>query len=373
VSAASEVPQDPKEFRRQVRDLLQRSGSDRDPWQYFRDRSGAKNLYLELGRRGWLSISWPVSEGGLGRTLDFEFTLWDEMAYARAAKPPIGAAIVAHSIMGHATAEQKARFLPGIARGEITFSLGYSEPEAGSDLTGLRAHARRDGDKYVVSGEKRWTSDAHHADLLWLLCRTGALESRARGLSLLIVDLPSPNIEIRPIMTLDGHRVNEVRLNEVVVPVGNRIGDENGAWKIIQEALAQERHLQVLPGRLRRDMDDLIEWARTSGVLGDDAARRELALFAAGVDAVSESARLIVESMIRGDDPSTLAACQKIVGTHLMQEIARFPLEHGDSGQLVTGSPFEFLWRECVLETVAGGTSEVMAGMVARRALGLWA
>ena len=147
-----------------------------------------RRLYRALGERNWLALAWPEEAGGLGWPPVYEFILWDELAYARAARPPIGSGIVAKTIIAHGTDEQKQRFLPGLRTGELFFSLGYSEPEAGSDLGGLRTRAVRDGDHYVVNGEKRWTSAAHRADFLWLLCRTGTLESRARGLTLLIVD-----------------------------------------------------------------------------------------------------------------------------------------------------------------------------------------
>jgi alkylation response protein AidB-like acyl-CoA dehydrogenase len=361
-------------FRQQVSEFLAETSTARDPMQYFKDRSGVTaELYRELGNRGWLSISWPPAEGGLGKPASFEFALWDEMAYARAARPPIAAGIVARSIIEHATDSQKARLLPGIAAGTLSFALGYSEPEAGSDLAGLRTRAQIDGESYIVTGEKRWTSDAHHADYLWLLCRTGALENRARDLTLMVVDLASPNIETFPIETLDGHQVNEVRLEEVIVPIENRIGEEGRAWEIIQQALARERHLQILPGRLRRDFDELVRWAEDSGTASREDVRERLALMAAGIDAVSATARKIVEGVSAGADTSVLAAGQKIVGTSLMQEIARFPLAWGDTRQLIGDAPFEFMWRECVLETIAGGTSEVMAGIIARHALGLWA
>jgi len=367
-----QLPATAEDFRGEVAAFLSETAEHRDPWQYFRDRSGATaDLYRDLGQRGWLSVSWPVSDGGGGRSADFEFALWDEMAYARAARPPISGGLVARSIIDHASAVQKAWLLPGIADGSVSFALGYSEPEAGSDLTGLRSRAVRDGDAYVVTGEKRWTSDAHHADFLWLLCRTGTTESRARGLSLLVVPMSSAGIEVFPIETLDGHRLNEVRLTDVVVPAENRIGEEGGAWTIIHAALARERHLQVLPGRLRRDFEELCSWAARSGHSGRGDVQRRLSFLAACTDAIAATARSILGRIMLDQDTSLIAARQKIVGTWLIQQIARLPLEVGDARQLVVGEPFEFMWRECVLETIAGGTSEIMAGLVARRALGL--
>jgi alkylation response protein AidB-like acyl-CoA dehydrogenase len=372
VKAFDDIPETEDEFRRVVAAFLEATSRDRDPWQYFHDRSGATaDLYREIGRRGWLSISWPIEEGGSGRSPFFEFVLWDEMAYARAARPPIAAGFIARSIIEHGSQRQKASLLPGIADGSLSFALGYSEPEAGSDLTSLRTRAYLDGDHYVVTGEKRWTSDAHHADFLWLICRTGTSESRARGLTLLVVPMSSPGIEVYPIETLDGHQLNEVHLTEVLVPAENRIGDEGDGWKIVQGALARERHLQLMPGRLRRDFEELADWARAGGFDTKDYVTTRMTILNAWVDAVASTAQTIVGQTAANADTAVTAARQKIVGSWLIQEIARLPMEVGDARQLVVGQPFEFMWRESFLETIAGGTAEVMAGMVARRALGL--
>jgi 3-oxocholest-4-en-26-oyl-CoA dehydrogenase alpha subunit len=366
------VPATESEFRAAVRELLAETAGERGEHQYFMDRSGpTAELYRALGERGWLAVSWPESAGGAGRPPQFEFAMWDELAYARAARPSIAVGLIGRSIIDAGTEAQRARLLPGIAAGQLSFSLGYSEPEAGSDLTGLRTRAVRDGDQYVVTGEKRWTSDAHHADYLWLLCRSGTLEQRSQGLTLLVVDTRSPGITVNPIPTLDGHNLNEVRLDEVVVPVENRIGEEGEAWTMIQEALARERHLQILPGRVRRDYEQLCEWAASTGFDQDRGVRARLAAIGGWLDVISTTAGLIVDDVAAGRDTAVMAARQKVVGTALMQEIGRLPLEVGDARQLVEGEPFEFMWRESILETVGGGTTEIMLSILSRRALGL--
>ncbi|HEY9555438.1 MAG TPA: acyl-CoA dehydrogenase family protein, partial [Acidimicrobiales bacterium] len=170
-------------FRREVTAFLDGTKDRRDRFQIFKDRGGAtQELYQAIGERGWLSLTWPEAVGGQDRPVVFELLLWDEMAYARAARPPVGAGLVARTILDHGTRWQHEAFLTGARSAADGFSLGYSEPEAGSDLTGLRTRARLDGDTYVVSGEKRWTSDAHTARWLWLLCRTGPQEARSDGL-----------------------------------------------------------------------------------------------------------------------------------------------------------------------------------------------
>jgi alkylation response protein AidB-like acyl-CoA dehydrogenase len=358
-------------FRREVRDFIGSLGEaggffiEADLSEWLR----CKEIFAALAAKNWLALSWPREYGGEARSPVYEAILWDELAYARVARPPFSAGIVAKAIMAAGSEAQKRQYLEPIRRGELHFALGYSEPEAGSDLTGLRTRAVRDGDTYVVTGEKRWTSLGHVADKLWLLCRTGTLESRARGLSILIVDMDSPGISIRPIYLMDGGRVNEIHLSEVVVPIGNRIGDENSGWSIISQSLAVERHVQFAPNRLVRDMEDLREWAAEHGLLDDlrfVGKLRELEVKVAGARALSLR---MIAAVGGGRDTTVLAAANKLYFTELCQEIARVPVEFNVPEALISGTMVEFLWRQSILETLGGGTSEIMRGIVARRGL----
>jgi alkylation response protein AidB-like acyl-CoA dehydrogenase len=359
-------------FREEVRAFL---AAHADVRSFFAHEGQAdvdqRRLYRALGERNWLAIAWPPEAGGLGMPPVYEFILWDEMAYARAARPPIGSGIVAKTIIAHGTDEQKQRFLPGLRAGELFFSLGYSEPEAGSDLGGLRTRAVRDGDRYVVNGEKRWTSAAHRADFLWLLCRTGPLESRARGLTLLIVDRHSPGITISPIPALDGERFNEVRLDDVEVPVENRVGEENGAWKMIVDSLATERHVQFSPKRVRRDFEDLVAWVRGAELAEDPVVRHHLAGLAVEVAEVEALTLEMLQAVQDGRSAVVEAAANKLWGSEVCQRIARLATELGAPDALVRDTELEFLWRQTMSETIGGGTSEIMRGLIARNALGL--
>jgi alkylation response protein AidB-like acyl-CoA dehydrogenase len=274
---------------------------------------------------------------------------------------------VAKTLIAHGTPDQRDRFLPGIRAGVISFALGYSEPEAGSDLAGVRTRALREGDRYVVNGEKRWTSDAHNSDYLWLLCRTGALEEHSRGLTLLMLDLHAPGVDIRAIPTIDGHRLNEVFLYDVAVPVDDRVGDEGDAWGLIREALAVERHLQLLPGRVERDLRDLQEHVATTG----HECANELAALEVDVAEVRALALRTLELMERGDDTTVAAACTKLLGTTVSQHIARLGMERGWPELADEDDPLRFLWSQTVMETIAGGTSEILRGVISRQALGL--
>jgi alkylation response protein AidB-like acyl-CoA dehydrogenase len=332
--------------------------------------SGTKALYRAVADKGWLAAGWPKDQGGLGSPA-CEYILWDEMAYARAARPPLGAGIVAKTIIRHATDAQRARWLPPIKKAEIFFSLGYSEPEAGSDLAGLRTRAERSGDRYLVTGEKCWTSYAQDSDYLWLLCRTGPQEARAKGLSLMILDLRAKGVTVRPLPTLDGEQLNHVYLEEVEVPVEHRIGPENGAWALVREALAVERHVQFPPKRLLRDLEDVVAFAKQRGLAGDPIVRDRLARLRAEVMEVEMLGLLALESALKGKSGGVEAASNKLLGSELSQKIARSAVELGGPEALAKGSMIEFLWRQSTWETIGGGTSEIMRGVIAREGLGL--
>lgn len=334
---------------------------------------GVRALYRRLGEKGWLSLTWPKELGGLELPPVYEFLLWDEMAYARAARPPLGSGIVAHTIISHGTPDQRARFLPGLRAATTMFSLGYSEPEAGSDLGRVRTRAVLDGDAYVLDGEKRWTSGGHRADYLWMLCRTGTLESRSKGLSLFVVDRTSPGISVWGVPTLDGERFNEIRFDRVRVPVENRIGAENEAWALITAALATERHVQFPPSRCRRDFEDLVAWARANGRAEEPVVRQRLTELAVGLAEAQAHGLLMLSAVEAGRPAAVEAARNKLAGSELAQQIARTALDLGASDALVSDTWLEFLWRQSLCESIGGGTSEIMRGVIARTALGLGA
>lgn len=332
---------------------------------------GVAAFFRALGAKGWLSLGWPIEHGGLGRSPVWEYILWDEAAYARVARAPLDAGIVAKSIARWGTDAQRAEWLPPIRRGDCAFSLGYSEPEAGSDLAGLRTRAERRGDAYLLTGEKCWTSYAEHTDWLWTLARTGAPDSRGRGLSLFIVDLHAPGVAVEPLPLLDGEQLNAIRLDAVSVPVERRIGPEDGAWTILGEALADERHVQFPPGRLRRDLEEIAALVRTHGLAHDAVARRMLADLVVAVQEAEMHALRVLDATLHGRSGTVAAAANKIAHTETAQAIARAALDLlGAEGRIV-GAPPEFLWRQSLWETIGGGTSEIMRGVVAKHDLGL--
>lgn len=370
MEAMIELTRAQQAFRDEVRAFLT---AYRDLDGYFFQGSRwprVRALFEDLGRRNWLAIAWPVDEGGLGLGPVEEFVLWNEMAYARAARPPLSAGIVAKTILGHGTPEQRARWLPPIRRAEIFFSLGYSETEAGSDLASLRTRAERRGDHYLVTGSKCWTSYAERSDWLWTLCRTGAPDSRSRGLSLLILDLRAKGVTVRPLPTIDGEQLNQIELDAVEVPVDQRVGPENGAWPLIAQALAVERHVQFPPGRLRRDLEELVAWLEARGTLADAVAEERIADLGVDVLEAEALAEAVVEATCQERDSTFAAAANKLTHTEVAQRIARAALDFGGREALVEGAMPQHLWRQSTWETIGGGTNEIMRSVVARQ-LGL--
>jgi alkylation response protein AidB-like acyl-CoA dehydrogenase len=364
---------DERAFRDEVTDAL-REASERGlvtPHQYYEGRDGrARELYQLLGARGWLSMCWPRTHGGSAAPLSHDFLLWDTLAYYRAARPDLGPGLIAHVLIEAGSADLQRRLLPGLADGSLAMSLGYSEPEAGSDLTHLRTRATRDGDHYVVRGHKIWTSEAHHAQKLWLLCRVGE-EGGRRGLTLLVLDLHAPGVTISPIPTIDGHQVNEVFLDDVRVPAADRVGDDGSAWKLIREALAVERLTQVLPGRLRRDVEGFEQLAATSGAAQRADVRAAILDFRGNLAVIEASALATVRALTAGGDGVVEGARSKLLASWLCQEIPRRTVDLIGLPALMEDPDTSLLWRQSVFETIAGGTVEIMSSLIAREALAL--
>ncbi len=327
-------------------------------------------LFRALGERGWLSLAWPKEQGGLGLPPSYEYILWDEVAFARAARSPL-ATIVARTLLRAGTDAQRARWLPPIRAGVSHFALGYSEPEAGSDLASLRTRAERRGDSYVVNGDKCWQSYAGHVEYLWLLARTGEPGSRGGGLSLFIVDRASPGLTVTPLPTLDGDALFACRFEDVMVSAERRVGPEHGAWQLMGEALADERHIQFPAGRLKRDLLELTAFLRRIGRDQEPGVQSGLAELAVAVLEAEVLALRVVELTQSGRSAVAEAAANKVFHTELCQEIAARAFDWAGAEALVQGARVQQLWLQSLWETIGGGTSEVMRGVIARQALGL--
>ena len=264
--------------------------------------------------------------------------------------------------------------LPARAAGRVRRSSRSATPSRRPAPTSAVAHTRRaQGDVYVLNGEKRWTSAAHRADYLWVLCRTGTIESLGRGLTLLIVDRQSPGISIAPIPSLDGERFNEVRFDDVEVPVANRVGDEDGAWTMMVESLATERHVQFSPKRSSATSSNSSSSSsgRAAPPTRSFAPRSpSLAVEVAEVEALS---LLMLAAIQRGGRRRWSRRRATSSPAARWRSASPAPASTCAGRALDQGTPMEFLWRQSISETIGGGTSEVMRGLIARVALGLGA
>lgn len=330
-------------------------------------------LFCAMAQKNWLALSWPKQFGGLAKGPVCEFILWNEVAYAGAARNPLASGIVAQTLIRYGTPAQQETWLPRIRAGDIHFSLCYSEPEAGSDLASLRVRADENGDgtHYLLNGQKCWQSYAQDMDYLWVLARTGSQESRGRGLSLFICDKRAAGVTVSPLPTLDGDQLNEVYFDRVQVPLAQRVGEENSAWPIIGEALADERHIQFPPGRVRRDLEDMVAWLNANGLGENPVVRERMAELTVQVMETEILGLKVLEAMVKGRNTTVDAAMNKIMHTITCQNIARAVLDCGGPEALVSGGRPELIWRQSITETIGGGTSEIMRSVVSRQLLGL--
>src|SRR5450755_2012030 len=221
-----------------------------------------REVVRRLGRDGWLGVGWPPEYGGRGLGQLEQQIFASEAARADVPLPAVTLQTVGPTLQAHGTAAQKDFFLPKILAGEVHFAIGYTEPEAGTDLAALRTRAVRDGDTYVVNGQKVFTTGAHDADYIWLACRTAPDAPRHQGISILIVDTADPGFSWTPIITHDGaHHVNATYYADVRVPVTMRVGAENGGWRLVTTQLNHERVMLGPAGRIAALHDRVRDWA----------------------------------------------------------------------------------------------------------------
>ncbi|HZM77647.1 MAG TPA: acyl-CoA dehydrogenase family protein [Candidatus Limnocylindrales bacterium] len=259
-----------------LRDYFAGLVSTRERAEMLTDRHGLayKAIVRRMGRDGWLGVGWPVEYGGRGFGQIEQQIFVNEAARADVPLPAVTLQTVGPTLLEFGTAEQKEFFLPRIIAGEVHFAIGYTEPEAGTDLAALRTRAARDGDTYVVNGHKTFTTGAHAADYVWLACRTGP--DRHRGITILIVGTDSPGFSYTPIITSDGaHHVNATYYTDVRVPVSMRVGAENEGWKLVTTQLNHERVMLGPAGRIAALYDRFSLWALGFEHPSIDAALQE--------------------------------------------------------------------------------------------------
>jgi alkylation response protein AidB-like acyl-CoA dehydrogenase len=343
------------------------------------------NPWLEkLGERGWLAAAWPKKYGGADLSVLEQFVLAQEVHEAGAPTTRRMQNLVGPTIMLHGSEEQKVEHLPPLLRGEVGWCQGFSEPGAGSDLAALTTRAVRDGDDYVINGQKIWTSGAQEADWMFALVRTDPIAPKHRGISYLLVDMHSPGITVNPLPGMDaGHVFNEVFFDDVRVPARNRIGEENRGWYVGTTTLDFERSNIALAITARKSLGRMTAYSRERVRLGrrfSSEQRLEVADRAVEIAVAELLSFVVVSIQAAGGVPNMEASRCKMYGTELWQRLANTKMHiTGMHGQQLPAdgieaaarlsAPREYLGT--VATTIAGGTSEIQRTIIATRGLGL--
>ena len=372
-------------FRAEVRAFLDQNWGAEAQARSHADGSAAgfdREFSRRLAERGWLGISWPARWGGQERSALEQLAFVEEMEYHRA---PVRAHAMAVSIVGpalmtHGSEAQQERLLPRILAAELAVCLGYSEPDAGSDLASLRTRARSDGDGFVIDGAKLYTTLAERADYCWLAVRTDPDAAKHAGISVLLVPMDSPGITVRPLHALGGHRTNAVFYDSVRVSGDALVGRLGGGWAIITEALAFERvMLGGKVARVRRELDELTARLRGDPLRNDPRVRDAVGRLAAELEAARMLALRCVLELEAGRVPHHEAAMAKVYSGELEERLAETALEIlGPGAGLAAGSReaeldglFEHVVRASLLDVIGGGTNDIQRTLIAVRGLGL--
>ena len=349
---------------------------------------GSGSVYREtvaqMGRDGWLALGWPTEYGGQARSAMDQLIFTDEAAVAGAPVPFLTINSVAPTIMAYGTDEQKRFYLPKIAAGEVHFSIGYSEPGAGTDLAALRTTAMRDGDHYVVNGQKMWTSLIQYADYVWLAVRTNPEAKKHRGISVLIVPTDAPGFSWTPVHTMAGPDTSATYYQDVRVPAGNLVGEENGGWKLITNQLNHERVALVSAAPIVLALNAVREWAqntkdsRGARLIDSEWVQLNLARVHAKVEFLKMINWELASSGAAAPSPADASAA-KVFGTELATEAYRLLMEvlgtaatmrQDSPGALLRGR-VERMHRACLILTFGGGTNEIQRDIIGMVALGL--
>jgi len=343
----------------------------------------SKQFTRKLAQRRWLTLPWPVEYGGLKASVMQQMIYNEEMSYANApASFSMGVAWVGPSLMIYGTDEQKKRFLPPIAGHDEIWCTLYSEPEAGSDIASLRTRAVRDGDEWVITGQKTWTTGAHRSDWGWIAARTDPDAPKHKGLSLCIVPMDAPGIDIQPLVNMAGmHGFNEGFFEDVRIPADYLVGQENNGWYQLAVALDFERTSVAGVARARRWWEDLLAFSRDhrSFVEARPGVRYRLAEIGVEIEAGQNLCYHVASLQQAGKIPNYEASIAKLYSSELGQRLAGTGMDLlGLYGQLHPRSKYAHLrgrieryYQVGVAETIAGGTSEIMRNIIAIRGLGL--
>ncbi len=346
--------------------------------------TATRRVWKQMCADGWAGVGWPTSYGGQGRSAIEQFIFFDESMRAGAPVPMLTINTIGPTLMNFGTDEQRSFFLPKILAGEIHFCIGYSEPGAGTDLASLATRAVRDGDEYVINGQKMWTSLSSDADYMWLAVRTDPDVKKHKGISILIVPMDTPGITLQPLRLMGEHDINAVFLDDVRVPVSSCVGGENQGWTLITNQLNHERVTLCSTGIVDRALTDIRAWAQQTQlpdgrmVVDQEWVQLSLARVHAKLDALRlmnwQSAWEATNGVLDIGHCSAI----KVYGTEFYLESFRLLFEIlGPPGYLKSGTPgavlqsrLEGLYRGMLILTFGGGTNEMQRDLITMFSLG---
>jgi len=344
-----------------------------------------RRVLRELGKDGWLGIGWPKEYGGRAMSAIEQYIFAEEIQRTGFPLPFLTINSVGPTIMRFGTDEQKKRFLSKIQAGELLIAIGYSEPEAGTDLASLKTRAVRDGSEWVINGQKTFTSLADHSDYVWLAARTNPTAAKHRGISMFMVPLDAPGVKITPIWTMGGVRTNATYYEDVRVPADNLVGGENNGWSLITNQLNHERVALFNYGPMSETFTEVVRWAKETQhpeggrVIDKPWVQGNLARFAAKLEVLKvmnwKQAWDITQGGLHPAQASAIkvfASEFNVEGNHLLMEVL------GEEGAIRDGSPGAVLrgriernYRSVLILTFGGGTNEVQRDIIAMAGLGL--
>ena len=344
-----------------------------------------RSVVRQMGRDGWLGIGWPKEYGGQGRSDIEQFIFFDESMRSGAPVPMLTINTVGPTLYRNGTDEQKEFFLPRILKGEIHFCIGYTEPEAGTDLASLSTRADRDGDEYVINGQKVFTSLASDSDYIWLATRTDADAAKHAGISMFIVDMKSPGVRAEPMSLLSDHNICTTFFDDVRVPASRLVGGENAGWKLITSQLNHERVTICSPGMLENAYDQVLAWTRETRdgngarVIDEEWVQVNLAQVHSGLHFLRLLNWKVAWASTQGKLDVADASSIKVFGTEFYLEAFRLLMEiMGERAYLqrgsrdeIAGGYVESLYRSLVILTFGGGTNEVQRDLIGLFGLGL--
>jgi alkylation response protein AidB-like acyl-CoA dehydrogenase len=372
-----------EEFRARLRAFLTDNRPGKRPRQVAERRAWHKAWLACLFDAGFAGPGWPREYGGMGLSFPRQVIYQEEYARARVPGPQgTGLGIAAPTIIKYGSPEQKERFLRPMLRGDQVWAQGYSEPEAGSDLPALRTTARRDGDTYVVNGQKVWNTHADYADILFTLVRTGSQESRQKGISYLLIDAHAPGVTVRPLRDLTGGaHFSEIFFEDVRVPVENRIGEENEGWPLVRTSLGHERAAGAMnqAALYRRIVTELTALAKERGVTADPIIRDRLADFEIRVRIMRYNGMRTISDIIARGEPGPASSTSRLFITTFEQELHEFAVDMlGADGLLLRDDEHAVQRGRWVggflstrASTIGAGTSEIQRNTIAEQVLGL--